>query len=118
MRFLTWGAIAGLLVTYVVVRLVIGIPSGAISTIGFATFGAIEIVATVWLAVGPHRRSRLVLAHALNAVGALFLSYASLQSEALIPNLIGTPFFVLGMLLWVRELQAQSGTLSDQSRQA
>ena len=117
LRFLAWGVIAALLVTYAVVRLMIGIDSSTVATIGFATFAAIEIVAAVWLAVGPQRRLRLILAHVLNGIGATLLSYASLQNEALLPNLIGAPFFVVGMALWAHEIQSRSVSLLEQNGQ-
>ena len=106
-RFLFWSIVAASLLGYFVVRWAMDVPAGVVGTIGFATFAAIELVTAAWLTLAPTRDTKLVAAHVLNAIGALLLSYSGLRGEALVPTLIGAPFFIVGMLLWARELQAR-----------
>ena len=85
-------------------RLIPGERTDTFWIVGMTTFGAIEIVTLGILALRSGSPRALMLAHALNAAGALLMGYSGLIGNNVVAFVSGSMFFVAGMLLWRREM--------------
>lgn len=90
---------------YVLTRVSPGEQSRIFGILGFTAFAAIELVTVGTLLLRKARSTSSILAHSLNAIGALLISYSTLDETALAALVAGAFVFAAGMLLWTREIQ-------------
>jgi CHASE2 domain-containing sensor protein len=92
---------------YVLLRVQPGSRMHVFSVLLMTSIGVAEVILAI-SHVLQRRPARLVIAHALTAIGALLLGYAALNEALFVPFATGAVLFGVGALLWRLEVVGQT----------